>query len=547
MLSTELEKDTPEWKLARIREIASDYWEYVKRNQKIKDKDGNIVPFVPNSVQRKVAEKVLAMIEAGMPVRLIILKARQMGISTEVESLYHWYTSTHKNISAMAVAHLDDAARNIYEMFRRYHDNSLPYFQPSLRYNTKRDLTYDALGSQILTGSAESKEIGRSRTNQLVHNSEVAFWPNGKELVAGLLQTVPYRPNTIVIHESTANGIGGYFYETWQAAKKGESIFEPLFFGWFEMDEYRLPVPEGGLTYSDAEQEMAEEYELEPEQIMWYRMKLREFGNDTDRMRQEYPSNDVEAFISSGRPRFDIKALLRMEAETEKGKVGELVSTDSGYRFTEVDKSPLQVWLAPERLGQYVIGGDVAEGLELGDYSVATVIDRKTMQTVARWRGHCDPDIFGDVLYDLGMWYNKALIGPEVNNHGISTLQKLKDLGYANLYRREKDYDKQLSDLPAAQLGWRTDMRTKALLVDDLATAIREGSLIDYDMTFVREAMTYVKDENGKTNAQEGCFDDCVMSTGIALQMFQWSYTQANQAKVFIPAHIQQLRNRNRR
>ena len=543
MLSTDLEKHSREWEVTRIREIAGDYWEYVKRNQKIKDKDGAIVAFVPNSVQRKVAERVLVLLAAGIPVRLIILKARQMGISTEIESIIQWYTSTHKNIAAIVVAHLDDAARNIYEMFRRFHDNALPYFQPKLRYNTKRDLTYDILGSQILTGSAESKEIGRSRTNQIIHNSEVAFWPSGAELVAGLMQTVPYRPNTMVFHESTANGIGGYFYETWQAAKKGESLFEPMFFGWFEMEEYRLPVP-GPLTYTENEQELVDQYKLEPEQIMWYRMKLKEFGNDTDRMKQEYPSNDVEAFIASGRPRFDIKALLRMEAESEKGKTGELITTDASYRFTEMEKAPLQIWLAPERLGQYVIGGDVAEGLELGDYSVATVIDRKTMQCVARWRGHCDPDVFGDVLYDLGMWYNTALLGPEVNNHGISTLQKLKDLGYPNIYRREKDYDKQLSDVPAATLGWRTDIRTKALLVDDLATAIREGSYIDYDMTFVREAMTYVKDENGKTNAQEGCFDDCVMSAGIALQMFQWSYTKASEAKVFIPERIQQLRNR---
>ena len=223
LLSETLVKGTDEWRLTRIREIAADFHVYAAKNLKIRDKDGTIVPFILNSVQKKLVEAVLLELSEGRPVRFIILKARQMGLSTVIEAIIFWYTATHKNMSATIVAHLDDAARNIYEMFRRYYDNALPMFQPKLRYNTKKDLTFEVLGSSIMTGSAESKEIGRSRTNQILHNSEVAFWSNGQELVAGLMQTVPMRPNTMVFHESTANGIGGYFYETWQAAKRGDS------------------------------------------------------------------------------------------------------------------------------------------------------------------------------------------------------------------------------------------------------------------------------------------------------------------------------------
>jgi hypothetical protein len=524
LLSSTLVKGTDEWRLARIREIAADFYLYAEKNLKVRDKDGSIVQFIPNSVQKKLVELVLLELAAGRPVRFIILKARQMGISTIIEAIIFWYTATHKNISATIVAHLDDASRNIYEMFRRYYDNALPTFQPKLRYNTKKDLTFEVLGSTIMTGSAESKEIGRSRTNQILHNSEVAFWANGQELVAGLMQTVPMRANTMVFHESTANGIGGYFYETWQSAKRGDSTFTPVFFAWFDTDEYRVNLPVQGISLSDSEKAMKLTYKLEDTQLMWYRMKLREFGNDTDRMKQEYPSNDMEAFIASGRPRFDINKLLDYEQQASVGDMIELVNGEE-FTYTKVEKASLQVWKYPDRLGQYVMGVDVAEGLEHGDYSVITVLNKKTMEVVARWRGHCDPDRLGDIAYDIGMWYMRALLGTEVNNHGLTTLQRLKDRNYPTLYTRDKSYEKEYYDTPASQLGWRTDLRTKPLMIDYYAQAIREGSIKEYDITAIRECMTYVVDENGRTNAQEGCFDDCVISTAIALQMFQWSFS----------------------
>lgn len=529
LASAKLQKGTDEWRKARILEIAADFHVYNEKNLCIRDKDGSIVPLSLNSVQRKFVAAVLAELEAGRPVRFIILKARQMGLSTIIEALIFWWTATHKNQSATIVAHLDEAARNIYEMFRRYYDNAKSPFQPRLRYNTKKDLTFEVLGSQIKTGSAESKEIGRSSTNQILHNSEVAFWSNGQELVAGLMQTVPMRPNTMVFHESTANGIGGYFYETWQAAKRGDSVFTPIFYAWYDADEYQLPVS-ANFSLSDTEQKLKDTYNLKDEQVMWYRMKLKEFGNDADRMRQEYPSNDMEAFIASGRPRFDINALLEYEKASLPGDFIELTQGEHGYEPHKVEKSALQVWKYPDRLGQYVIGIDVAEGLEHGDYSVITVLDKKNMETVARWRGHCDPDRLGDIAYDIGMWYLRALIGTEVNNHGLTTLQRLKDRRYPTLYTRERNYEKELWEQPAAMLGWKTDLRTKPLMVDYLAQAIREHSLTDHDITFAREAMTYVIDENGRTNAQEGCFDDTVIATAIALQMFQWSYTEPETA-----------------
>jgi hypothetical protein len=194
----------------------------------------------------------------------------------------------------------------------------------------------------------------------------------------------------------------------------------------------------------------------------------------------------------------------------------------SGMTKAQIDGLPLKIWELPQRGREYVIGADVSEGVKGGDYSVADIIDKKTLKTVAKWRGLVDPDVFGRKLEQLGRFYNFALIGCEINNHGLAVVQRLRDLYYRNLYRRETGLDEGFES-PTAKLGWKTDMRTKPLMIDYLAEAIRERLITDYDMVFVREAMTYVIDDNGRTNAEEGTFDDTVIAKAIALQMFEWS------------------------
>lgn len=522
-----------EAQIAKIRAIAGDFSEYAKLNLKIKTKDGRVISLYPfKPVQQIIVERVLAKLEAGEPVRFIILKARQQGVSTIVEALIYWWTVTHKYQQAKIIAHNSDTSLYLYDMFRMYYEGSLPNFQPTARYNTRDGLVFDneqdstrGLKSRIDTATAENSGTGRGQTIQWLHGSEVALWPKGQEIVAGLMQAVPMMANTAVFLESTANGIGDYFHTTWEAAQRGESAFEPLFFPW-TMDPEYTRTPPRFFKMTAEEKRLKKLHQLTLGQIYWRRMKMLEFVGDEKRFLQEYPITDSEAFMASGAPRFNIQKLEEMRQKAYDPQEYELIEKKNQMQQSEIkpkiiEGAPLKVWFQPQNGHDYVIGADVAEGIN-EDFSCATVMDKHTHQTVARFRGDMEPADFGEYLALLGRWYNHALIGPEINNHGLTTVQRLRDVGYDNIYRRELGIDERYEEY-TSKLGWRTDVRTKPLMIDGLSEAISMGQITDHDKIFIRECMTYIRDQRGRTNAQEGQHDDTVIATAIALQLFEWN------------------------
>lgn len=561
---------TPEQQMnAALKVIAGDFYIYCERNLMIKDKmTRQIVPFQLNWAQKRLVEMVLRDLAEGRPIRYIVLKARQLGLSTVIEALAFWWTTTHRWVNTVIIAHETEAASNLYKMFRRYYDHCHPHFQPDRKYNTKKDLVFDVedkvkdeyqqegktspgLGSEIKTMVAKEGK-GRSDTINFFHGSEVAFWEDNADVVSSAMQAIPLGPETFAFLESTANGVGGYFYDEWQTAKKGESSFHPVFFAWHEHHEYELPAPDV-MEYDDEELELLEVFEKNGypisqwgRKIMWRREKKKEFRTEPKKFYQEYPKDDMEAFLASGRPVFDIKVLQQMESialeQSEKlVKYGEVVANpdpeakekyifnEKKKTFQDQDPSPLKIWWLPEPKHRYVLGIDVSEGIEVdsntgktSDWSVIDVTDVDTRKTVARWRGHIDPDLLGAVAFNIGMFYNTALIGPEINNHGLTTAQSLRNKFYRNLYTRESSEDDQFQ-VRTAKFGWKTDQKTKPVMINELVRVIREGDIIDLDIVFIRECMTYVRDDMGKTNAQDGQFDDCVMAKAIALQMADWS------------------------
>ena len=539
---------------ASVLLIAGDFYLFTEKNLQIKDKRGMIIPLVPNDAQKMLLEQVIEDILVGRPSRYIILKARQMGFSTIIEALAYWWTATHRNIVTVIAAHEKPASRNLYKMFQRYYDYSDAMFKPTRKYSTKYDLTFatgeddnPGLESEIKTMVAEGA-AGRSDTIHFLHGSEVAFWRDGEEVLSGMQQAVPLLSETFIFLESTANGVGGYFYEEWQAAKKGESAFTPIFYAWWMHGEYETPATKSSLSVLTKE----EKYILSTlkkkgltkasiyRKIAWRRLKLTEFRSNPDKFMQEYPFDDIEAFLASGRPVFNIRNLIKMEEDAiDPDYYNVTLTPKKKLLASKTDFSPLKVWKLPEEGRRYVIGADVAEGIQDdtkdSDWSVADVIDAETMETVARWRGHIDPDQFGEHLVELGTWYNYALLGVESNNHGLTTLTAVRNRFYRNLYVREKGLDTWF-ETPTGQLGWRTDKKTKPVMIDDLAQAIRESAIIEHDVTAIRELMTYVRDDQGRTNATLGTHDDTVIAKAIALQMFKWQYIDKTLIKSHKPA-----------
>lgn len=581
---------TPEQQLREaIKVIAADFHIYCERNLMIQDKiSGEIVPFKLNWAQKLLVARVMDDIANGRPVRYIILKARQMGLSTVIEALGFWWTTTHKNIKTVIIAHETEASGNLYNMFKRYFDNSHPTFQPRRKYNNKKELVFDVddtikeeykaqgkpspgLGSEIKTLVAKEGK-GRSATIHFFHGSEVAFWEAKADVVSSAIQAVPLAANTFAFLESTANGVGGFFYDEWQFAKKGESAFKPLFFAWHEHSEYEMAGTVD--VYDDEEQELLTIFEEKgypkeswDRKILWRREKKKEFRSDPKKFYQEYPKDDMEAFLSSGRPVFDIGELVKMEQIAQKAPAptfGQILAnpdTNSTQKFVfdevpisfqDQDPTPLKIWDLPEKNEKYTIGVDVSEGKlnvdsadKKNDYSVIDVTRVSDLKTVARWRGHIDPDLLGAVVFALGTFYNTALVGVEINNHGLTTVQHLRNKFYRNLYMRETSEEHQFQERTAL-MGWRTDRKTKPIIINNLVQAIRDNDIIDLDVVFIRECMTYVRDDQGHTNAQEGMYDDTVMAKAIALQLTNFNSINAEYAKENIHKPVKRNTNATR-
>ena len=578
-----------------VKLIAGDFLLFCERNLMIRDKYSNqLIPFydVLNWEQMELIKMVAEDLATGRPIRYIVLKARQMGMSTLIEAMGYWWTSTHRFTTTVIIAHEKEATKNLYEMFRRYYEYSHPSFKPDRKYNTKQDLTFDVsdevkktydaqnlpspgLQSEIKTMVATEGK-GRSSTIKFLHGSEVAFWDDSADVTSAAVQAVPMAPETFIFLESTANGIGGYYYDEWNAAKRGESQFRPVFFPWHSHNEYETPnIIDDDLGDLDAEEEaLYKLFEHEgydraswPRKIYWRRLKKKEFRTDPKKFYQEYPSTPEEAFLASGRPVFDVPMLQEMEriaVDAQKthpymcGDIKKVVDPETGMeriKFIEIrrvgdnDPTPLRVWWDVDRSRKYVVGVDVSEGIEVeassgkeADFSVITVFDVLARKVVARWRGYADPDQLGEIVFNIGTYYNTALVGVEINNHGIATAAKLRNMFYRNLYMRETAEDEQFQ-VRTTKFGWQTNKKTKPIMISELQRSIREGDIIDLDIVFIRAAMSYIRKDNGAMEAQQGQHDDVVMSTAIALQMADWSPYNTEYAAKYIQKPVKRYRN----
>ncbi|MBY9081212.1 DNA packaging protein [Paenibacillus sp. HN-1] len=517
--------------LDKLRKLKTDFTYYSPRLLKIRTKDGQMKPLELNTMQRKIDAAIEAQRAASKPVRLIILKYRQGGASTYTEGRIFHDTSMNKLTNSLIVAHEDDASTNLFNMSKLFYDELPDELKPMKKASNAKEVVFEnptmdpsekkrnpGLRSRIKIASANNMGAGRSSTIHNLHASEVAFWRDAKTLMLGLMQAVPNTPNTMVILESTANGIGDYFYNEWQRAVKGESDFVPLFFAWFEEPGYEMDVPDG-FQPTAAELKLMEQYpEITYRKLVWRRWSItNNCGGDEELFKQEYPSDDMEAFLVSGRPRFAVPVLRDYLVRCTPGIIGHLEDHGGRIQFIPDPNGFLEVWERPKKHLEYYIGGDVAKGLESGDYSAAPVFSNK-YDLSALWHGHIDPDQYAEQLAMLGRWYNDALIAVEENNHGLTVLNKLK-LNYENLYYRT-DYDK-LTDEEKKELGWWSSEQTKRLAVDTMARLLREKKLGIKSKLLISECLTYVRDAKGATNAQEGSHDDTVMASAIILHVME--------------------------
>lgn len=524
-----------------------DHQTFCEESCAIRDKLGKTVPFRLGPAQLKLEEAIQERRRKKRPVRLIVLKARQVWISAGTAAEFFHDCAFVPGQKGLVVAHEVEAARNIFGYYQQLQANYKPfggYLQtlPVLRNNDNL-LAWQG-GGYVKIATAGNLKTGRSFSLRFLHLSEFAFWRDAKTLMTGLLQAVPDDPNTIVIVESTANGQGNEFHKLCLEAMDPtvDSDWILVFFAWFEHPEYSIePVDAAAFqaSLSKEERELRDTYNLTLAQLNWRRWAIRnKCQGSPEIFRQEYPSNPTEAFLASGRPRFSHQHLNRMPAARkdarEAGTVGELEQFRNGPRevigFFPGDRGALVVYKKPAPGKQYVIGIDVAEGIDasesLGasdpDYTVACVVDQSTGEQVAKLRGRIEPGAAAEYVELLARWYNWAYLVPESNGPGIAFLEGILRLGYppALIYHRRPAPDEQFDDgdhTELSRIGWKTSQVTRVQLLSKLDLAIREFSIIITDPITLQEHLFFVTKANGRAEAQDGQHDDEVFAAALAV------------------------------
>lgn len=497
--------------LAVRKRLRDDFPFYAKNCLEIRTIDGVIQPFYP---LKPAQDRLLSAIQAQEAeqgyVRILILKARQQGLSTLVGGWMYSKVSQRRGAKAMVLAHRRDSTDALFGMVRRYHDSLPEPMKPSTRYLGKREIHFDKLDSAYIVATAGGEGVGRGETLQFVHGSEVALWQrsNAEELWAGLRQCVADVPGTAIFLESTAQGCSGVFYNMCQAALKGELPgWKIVFCPWFIEPRYSLDELPLGWKRNPDEEALVQKHGVSDNQLAWRRAKIAETSPEA--FCQDYPSTPEEAFIASGLPVFNPQQLLNM-LNTSVAEVDIQRYDIEGGEWKPMARGRLKVYAKPDPKREYAIGADVGKGVRGGDFSVAQVLDDKR-NLVASWRGHVVSGEFGHIVAKLGRFYNNARVCVEANDHGILTNHILqKEEHYPNLYIAVQ-YDK-LTDKNTETVGMVLNAKTRPMILDELRAVVRDGKINIPDRDTLKEMLTFIIDENNKMTAESGSHDDCVMS-----------------------------------
>jgi hypothetical protein len=534
--------------IEKLQILNDDIPQYLAVCLKIRDKNGNIIPFIANDPQLAVLNLVKEWKkqypdEKTRPTLfIIILKARQIGFSTVIESLFFHELHFNANKVAMVISYDEPSAQNINDMSDRFYQHLPQYlirtkdfefkFRPERRPSRGKGILFEnptnnraefeknpGLQSKFLIETAGNANAGSSFTINYLHISELSKWPDAKTTLTSLLQAVPQYGGIVVI-ESTAKGIE-YFHKLWEEAKRGELNYHTIFVAWHEHIEYTKKfiseTERNSFVLTEKEKEIQKLYNLTLEQLNWRRDTIKtKCNNDEDIFFQEYPSSDEEAFLTSGRPVYDrmkVQARIKYLTELYKAKppdVGYIDFVDGRFKFIPDPRGTVIIYKHPEIGVPYVLGGDTAEGLLNGDWSVSQVCDNTTGEQVAKQRLHIHPDLFAIEQIKLARYYNEALINDEVNNHGHVVISALQRNLYYKQYKREVLDN--ISRVMVQKFGFDTKEMSRQRIIDRTRAIVRDEINSINDLDTLNEMLTFIYNEQGKEEAESDCFDDCVLA-----------------------------------
>lgn len=497
------------------------------RQLSIVDKSGREAKLkdVINWAQIQTVHAVERRMNAGLPVRAVVLKARQLGLSTIIEAIMFVLAFELAKMRGLVISHDLDSSEHLLGITTNYWD-TYPYKALyTEKYRGAKRLSWDETGAFLRIATAANAKSGRSQTLHFVHASEVAFYEKPSQLMTGLLQAVPDIANSFVFMESTANGVGNYFHQQWLAAESGQSDFMPLFFPWYKHPEYVL-TGHSPLGRLDEEERILKKFfgilGMEDGEVVarlvWRRYTIRnKLKNSVDDFHQEYPTTPEEAFLSTGRNVFPAKH-LKVVYQPMKGIQGRIVKEGSKLRFQEDIFGPLTVFKWPaenNEWGQYVVAGDPTR-TTMGDYACMQVINRRTWEQVAVWRAKVDPTTFGHRIGEVGKFYNHALVNTEIEGPGYATIGALVTMNYPYLWERQQA-DREVGET-LHRFGWSSTNKTKPEMIGNLLKMVVDHDIVIHHEQTFHEMLNFVDLGAGQYgNGIEEEHDDTVSSLAIAM------------------------------
>jgi hypothetical protein len=517
----------------------------------------------------------------GVPqCKLVVLKARQVGITTDTACRIIDGTIGLNMAHALIMAHEEKSTEIIFDKYKLLYQelpdeivitgddgNPMMVGGKPMTVSGKPDTNSDSgyrlsfkTGSKgrIFVRTAGSRDnVGRGDTLNFVHLSEYSRYPAASTTLKAINQGIPKNAQVYAIIESTANGVSGEgedFYKLWVKSIKGWADYEegksstfsgwrPVFIPWYWMSKYTRQLIDNQMVsvedvdfgsqeaknqFFEREDLLRKDYGITDEQLNWYRWAVIELCDyDYATMLQEYPTFWQDAFLASDTGVFNNDKLIPLE---EQMRVGLAPKVDTGYldedmKFISSRSGKLKIKEFPNEnwINRYIISLDQSTGKEGGDNAVMSVWDRLERKFVAQWVGLLEEDLLAQEYINLCTFYNEGLAIPESNLATVINLIKPEGfIPYTGpLYIRTNDSTEK------QEYGFRTDRMTKKMLVDNYLSYIRENYTPEwmFDLDTVKEHITFVrKPKNGhvKYEASEGNHDDRVVGRMLACWGDAW-------------------------
>jgi hypothetical protein len=451
---------------------------------RIRNRRGQCVALAANRAQKRYAR------DSWEKQRNIVLKARQMGMSTWIAGQFFLKTITHPGTVTVQVAHTQEAAEQIFRIVRRFMANLPRELRAGVlrsAHATARRLAMPELDSEYLVETAGDRNAGRGMTITQLHCTELARWPgDAEETLHGLAAALS--PAGSLAMESTPMGASGCFWREWRDAEKTDTVRH--FFPWWMETGYSGPAAaEESLT--EEERQVRAQHGLTLEQI-GYRRQIRESYRGL--AEQEFAEDPETCFVASGSCYFETRTIDRRLASLPEP-------------IAMRGRGAVLVWLPPQPGRQYLVAVDPAGGGTAGDYTAMQVIDLETAMQCAELQAHLTPAEAAREAAGLAREYNGALLAVERNNMGTTVIACAGGMEhYAHLYVHEDGVE-----------GMLTTAVARTAMLSEMYKALEEAPRNMMSERLLRECRSFVRLENGRVEAQAGEHDDLVLAMGIAL------------------------------